>query len=143
MCSLLLKRVVCLPGRVFLFSFLIFFVSFLVAFARFLLKSIFCILPQYPVVHSVLKSGVCCFALIVVCVFRAPAAHAFSGFGGPRWRLTLLKLQSRFGDNPLNFRVVCPQNGTAVLKGLRNGCFASMFVLSCGNCFVLFCCLGV
>ena len=26
--------------------------------------------------------------------------------------------QSRFGDKPLKFRVVCPQNGTAVLKGL-------------------------
>ena len=32
--------------------------------------------------------------------------------------LTLLELQSRFGDNPVNFQVVCSQNGTAVLKGL-------------------------
>ena len=32
---------------------------------------------------------------------------------------TLLELQSHFfGDNPLKFRVVCPQIGTAVLKGL-------------------------
>ena len=29
------------------------------------------------------------------------------------------ELQYRFGDNPLNFLAVCPQNGTAVLKGLR------------------------
>ena len=29
--------------------------------------------------------------------------------------LTLLELQSRFGDIPLEFQVVCPQNGTAVL----------------------------
>ena len=29
--------------------------------------------------------------------------------------LTLLELQSRFGDIPLKFQVVCPQNGTAVL----------------------------
>ena len=34
--------------------------------------------------------------------------------------LTLLEPQSRFGDRPLNFRVVCPQHGTAVLKGLRS-----------------------
>ena len=32
--------------------------------------------------------------------------------------LTLLELQYRFRDNPLKFEVVCPQNGTAVLKGL-------------------------
>ena len=32
--------------------------------------------------------------------------------------LTLLEPQSAFGDKPLNFQVVCPQNGTAVLKGL-------------------------
>ena len=33
--------------------------------------------------------------------------------------MTLLEPQSRFGDKPLIFQVVCPQNGTAVLKGLR------------------------
>ena len=32
--------------------------------------------------------------------------------------LTLLEPQSRFGDKPLKLQVVCPQNGTAVLKGL-------------------------
>ena len=32
--------------------------------------------------------------------------------------LTHLGLQSHFGDKPLKFQVVCPQNGTAVLKGL-------------------------
>ena len=32
--------------------------------------------------------------------------------------LTLLELQSHFGDNPLKFQVVCPQIGTAVLKEL-------------------------
>ena len=31
--------------------------------------------------------------------------------------ITRLALQSRFGDKPLEFRVMCPQNGTAVLKG--------------------------
>ena len=35
--------------------------------------------------------------------------------------LTPLEPQSRFGDKPLGFQVVCPQNGTAVLKGLRGG----------------------
>ena len=28
------------------------------------------------------------------------------------------RLQSRYGDKPINFQVVCPQNGTAVPKGL-------------------------
>ena len=32
--------------------------------------------------------------------------------------LTLLELQSRFGDKPVKFQVVCPQHGTAVRKGL-------------------------
>ena len=34
------------------------------------------------------------------------------------WVLTLLEPQSRFGDKPLKFQVVCPQNRTGVLKGL-------------------------
>ena len=34
-------------------------------------------------------------------------------------RNLILELQSHFGDNPLKFQVVCPQIGTAVLKGLR------------------------
>ena len=33
--------------------------------------------------------------------------------------LTLLEPQSRFGDKPFKFQVVCPQYGTAVLTGLR------------------------
>ena len=33
--------------------------------------------------------------------------------------LTLLEPQSRFGDKPIKFKVVCPQNGTAVLKGFK------------------------
>ena len=33
--------------------------------------------------------------------------------------LTLLGLQSRVGDKPLKVSVVCPQNGTAVLKGSK------------------------
>ena len=36
----------------------------------------------------------------------------------PTTLLTLLEPQSRFGGKPLNFQLVCPQNGTAVLKGL-------------------------
>ena len=34
--------------------------------------------------------------------------------------LTLLELQSHFGDNRFKFQVVCPQIGTAVLKGLKS-----------------------
>ena len=33
-------------------------------------------------------------------------------------RVNHLVLESRFGDKPVEFQVVCPQNGTAVLKGL-------------------------
>ena len=33
--------------------------------------------------------------------------------------LTLLELQSHFGGNTLKFQVLCPQIGTAVLKGLK------------------------
>ena len=32
--------------------------------------------------------------------------------------ITLLELQFHFGDNPFKFQVVCPQIGTAVLKGI-------------------------
>ena len=34
----------------------------------------------------------------------------------PEKSLTLLEPESRFGDKPFKFQVVCPQNGTAVLK---------------------------
>ena len=34
--------------------------------------------------------------------------------------VNLLELQSRFGDKPVKFQVFCPQNVTAVLKGLRS-----------------------
>ena len=34
--------------------------------------------------------------------------------------LTLLEPQSRFGSKPVKFQIVCPQNGTAVLKGLTS-----------------------
>ena len=36
-----------------------------------------------------------------------------------RLNLTLLEPQSRFVDKPVKFQIVCPQNGTAVLKGLK------------------------
>ena len=42
----------------------------------------------------------------------------FDRCNGPR-SLTLLEPQSRFGDKSLGVRLVCPQIGTAVLKGLR------------------------
>ena len=32
--------------------------------------------------------------------------------------LTLLELQSHFGNKALKFQIVCPRNGTAVLKGV-------------------------
>ena len=34
--------------------------------------------------------------------------------------LTPLELQCRFGGQPLTFQVVCPQNGTAVLKRVKS-----------------------
>ena len=39
----------------------------------------------------------------------------------PRAELTPLEPQSRFGGKLLEIRVVCPQHGTAVLKGLNEG----------------------
>ena len=33
--------------------------------------------------------------------------------------IALSRLQSRSGDKPLNFQVIFPQNGTAVVKGLK------------------------
>ena len=35
--------------------------------------------------------------------------------------LTPLETQSDCGDTPLKFQVICPQNGTTVLKGLNGG----------------------
>ena len=44
--------------------------------------------------------------------------------------LTLIGLESRFGDKLLRIRVLCPQNGTAVLKGLTKcGNVRSIMVL--------------
>ena len=45
--------------------------------------------------------------------------HAVKGDPALLMLLTLLEPQSRFGDKPIKFQVVCPQNGTAVLEGLR------------------------
>ena len=41
-------------------------------------------------------------------------------FVGSARLLTFLRLQSRLGGKPLKFQVVCPQNGTAALKGRRH-----------------------
>ena len=46
---------------------------------------------------------------------------------------TLLGPQSRFfGAKPLNFQVVCPRDGTAVLKGLTAPPRRGAWVLGCG-----------
>ena len=45
---------------------------------------------------------------------RTTAVHRYTAV---RAILTLLKPQSRFGNKPLKFQVVCPLNGTAVLNG--------------------------
>ena len=44
----------------------------------------------------------------------ARSARAFM----PEW-LSLFAPQSRFGGELLRIRLVCPQNGTALLKGLN------------------------
>ena len=53
-------------------------------------------------------------------LFAAMQFHFFwNQFAGEAWSsLTPLEPQSRFGDTLLEVWVVCPQNGTAVLKGL-------------------------
>ena len=47
----------------------------------------------------------------------------------PNHSLTLLEPQSRFGGKLLGIRAVCPQNGTAVLNGLRGAHITKMEVL--------------
>ena len=48
--------------------------------------------------------------------------HSLMSFVFFFWgRLTLSVLQSHFGDKPYEIRVVCPVNGTAVLKGWSKG----------------------
>ena len=49
--------------------------------------------------------------------------------------LTHLEPQSRWGDKPLKFQAVCPQNGTAVLKGLNHTCY-SLIIFVPGIAFV-------
>ena len=50
-----------------------------------------------------------CYTAVAPVVFSCTAIVAV---------LSLLGPQSRFGDKPLKLQVVCPPNGTAVLKGL-------------------------
>ena len=52
--------------------------------------------------------------------------------------LTLLEPQSRFGDKPFKFQVVCPQNGTAVLKGLTASAHWCTYHVSCKEAVELF-----
>ena len=51
---------------------------------------------------------------------RRGALKARDQAGRPSISKHLLKPQSRFGDKPLKFQVVRPQNGTAVVKGLKH-----------------------
>ena len=54
-------------------------------------------------------------------------------FGASMYALTLLEPQSRFGDKPLKFQVVYPQNGTAILKGL-SVCSAAVVLFRSATC---------
>ena len=47
--------------------------------------------------------------------------------------LTLLGPQSRFGGTLLIIRVFVPTDGSAVLKGLRTGCWISLYTLPQGD----------
>ena len=51
---------------------------------------------------------------------RHRRTHTFIQRQGPLYNagLTLVELQFHFGGNQVKFQVVCPQIGTAVLKGL-------------------------
>ena len=48
--------------------------------------------------------------------------------------LTLSEPQSRFGDKPVKYKVDCPQNGTAVLKGLIPPRLISLIHRMCMSC---------
>ena len=63
--------------------------------------------------HSHYVNG--CVCLLVTTYFQS---HRFGCVYPPP--LTRLEPHSRFGEKPLKLQVVCPLNGTAVLKGLRH-----------------------
>ena len=67
-----------------------------------------------------------------VCVGVRTISRLFATKRQVQQLLTLLEPQSRFGDNSLKFQVVCPQNGTAVLKGLTARTAQRMF-RACGG----------
>ena len=54
-------------------------------------------------------------------VYSSSPGYLGAGIAVSHLSLTLLGPQSRFGVKSLGIRMVCPQIGTAVLKGLR--CF--------------------
>ena len=66
------------------------------------------------IVLAIVPTTVLAIVLVIAEVCRCIAL--------PTGLLTLLELQSHFGDKPLKFQVICPQNGTAVLKGLISIC---------------------
>ena len=53
--------------------------------------------------------------------------------------LTLLGTQSRLGDNSLGIRLVCPQIGAAVLKGLTASFASATFSYVCESLRVAYC----
>ena len=53
--------------------------------------------------------------LLLLLFFFGGGESRFRLFPKQGWRLTLREPQSRFGDKPLKFQVVCLLNGTAVL----------------------------
>ena len=80
-------------------------------FFRFLCRRMCMSCPIRWTWHSIVYCIITMFFLLFFFILRRIGKHE---------SLTLLEPQSRFGDKSLNFQVVCPQNGTAVLKGLSS-----------------------
>ena len=68
-----------------------------------------------PAPHLLHLSAAAALKWDELCLEKSTALSAW----GPALNGTaLLGLQSNFGDKPYKFQVICPQNETAVLKGL-------------------------
>ena len=66
---------------------------------------------------SLMARGVDCDSIPACTWFWLPAERVCLFLASPPFQpLTLLEPQSRFGDKPVKFQVVCPQNRTAVLE---------------------------
>ena len=103
------QTVICMFVYMFIYLFVCWFICLFIYLFVYSFVCLYIYLFIYLFVHSF-------FMFFFV---SHPVHHQLRpSFLSPCHSFTLLEPQSRFGDKPLNFQVVCPQNGTAVLNGL-------------------------